>query len=316
MLSPIGWGQQAHPFTEGSWLPIGLYAAAFVLCTAVAFYLVSKRDNGLGMVAARRGKAVAARALLSPLGLAWRLQRGVLLGWLVGMIVMGLTIGVTAIEFKDFFKNNEQLSAIYLHGNPGADITDMFFAAMMGFVGLLLAGYALQALLRLRTEEAGGQLELLLATATGRMRWMLSHITVVLFGIVLLTFVTGVTAGVSYVLAAGADWSELSKLMSATFVQMPAVLLFCSVVLVFFGLLPRLVTMLSWSLFAACLLVVELGELLKLPEWVKNISPFSHTPTAPAADITLTPLLLMTVGAIILALAGLLLFRQRDIAAL
>ena len=93
-LSPIGWGQQMRPFGGDHWWPLGLSRSP---CSSPAParrpLLAARRDLGQGMLPERRGRARAGRALLSPLGLAWRLQRGALLGWAVGMLGFGLVLG-------------------------------------------------------------------------------------------------------------------------------------------------------------------------------------------------------------------------------
>ena len=57
-------------------------------------------------------------------------------------------------------------------------------------------------MLRLRTEETGGQAEPVLATATGRVRWALGHIAVAVGGAAALLAVAGVATGLGYGLRA------------------------------------------------------------------------------------------------------------------
>jgi len=52
---------------------------------------------------------------------------------------------------------------------------------------------------------------------------------------------------------------------------------------------------------------------LQFPDWMNNLSPFGHVPQLPAADMSWTPMLVLTVvaaGLIWLGLAG---FRRRDL---
>ena len=51
-----------------------------------AVALRARRDEGAGLIAPRPGPATAQPSLTSPLGLAVRLQRGVLLGWSAGAV--------------------------------------------------------------------------------------------------------------------------------------------------------------------------------------------------------------------------------------
>ena len=68
---------------------------------AAASVLATQRDVGSGILTDRRGHAEAAPQLLSPFGLAWRLQRGALLGWAVGLPGFGLIFGAIIDEIKD-----------------------------------------------------------------------------------------------------------------------------------------------------------------------------------------------------------------------
>ena len=52
----------------------------------------------------------------------------------------------------------------------------------------------------------------------------------------------------------------------------------------------------------------------QLPLWVQDISPFTHIPKAPAADITAVPVVSLVAIAAALVLAGLVAFRRRNLA--
>lgn len=79
-----------------------------------------------------------------------------------------------------------------------------------------------------------------------------------------------------------------------------------------FGLFPRF-TALSWAALVACLLLGQLGEILQLPRWALNLSPFTHIPRLPAPDLELTPLIWLVGIAAAMFAAGLAGFRRRDL---
>jgi len=54
------------------------------------------------------------------------------------------------------------------------------------------------------------------------------------------------------------------------------------------------------------------AQLLNLPDWVVDISPFQHVPAMPADDFELGPLLALTGVAAALAIVGVAGFRRRD----
>jgi ABC-2 type transport system permease protein len=55
------------------------------------------------------------------------------------------------------------------------------------------------------------------------------------------------------------------------------------------------------------------GELLRLPGWVRALSPFRHLAAVPAEPMTWTPFLTVTVVAVTLGAAGLVGLRRRDL---
>ena len=312
-LSPIGWGQQLHPFTEQNWLvfiPLGVFALAI---TIAAYICNAIRDVGLGLIPAKRGPSHAPRSLSSPFGLALRLQRGQLIGWSVGVAVMGIVVGFIAEEFKKLLVDNQQIADILKALGGATDVDNIIIGSMMSLMALAIAGYAIQALARMRSEEIGGQLEPVLATSVGKWRWALGHIGCTFGGIILLAAVLGLSSGVSFVIISGSGWSELGNIMAAALVHIPAVAVVSAVAISAFGTIPKLATALAWAFFAICILMGQFGALLELPQWLLNISPFSHTPFVPATNVDVVPLLILGAIAITLSCAGLAAFRRRDI---
>ncbi|MBC6463496.1 anibiotic ABC transporter, partial [Actinomadura sp. HBU206391] len=98
-LSPIGWTTEVRPFAGDRWWVLALPLALIAAGIGTAFALTLRRDVGMGMVAARPGPAAAVPRLLSPLGLAWRLQRGTLYGWAVAVTLTGLCVGSLGNSF-------------------------------------------------------------------------------------------------------------------------------------------------------------------------------------------------------------------------
>jgi ABC-2 type transport system permease protein len=311
-LSPLSWGQQARPFEGDRWWLLALPAGFAVIGVAVAFTLTRHRDVGTGMLPVRRGPATAPASLSGPLGLAWRLQRGVLLGWSAGMVVLGLTFGAVANEVDRFIGENQDMADLIAKMGGSANLVDAYFSATLGILGVATGGYAVQAMLRLRAEETG-PLEAVLATAVGRPRWMASHLTVAVVGSAFLLLVAGASAGLAYGLTIHDLGGQFGRVAGAALVRLPAVLVLGGLVAVVFGALPRFAAAAGWGVLAACLLVAQIGALLDLPQFVMDLSPFTHVPGAPAVDVTAGPLVALTVTAAALTAAGMAAFQRRDL---
>jgi ABC-2 type transport system permease protein len=314
-FSPIGWSQQVRPFHDNAWwvliLPVALFAAAVL----IAFKLESNRDLGRGMIPERRGPAEAAPTLLSPLGLAWRLQKGLLIGWAIGIGIYGIVLGAVSNEMESLLAEMEGVSEFIERLGGTERIVDAFFSTVMGLIGTIIAIFALQVLLRMRADEDGGLAEAVLATSVSRARWTASFIGVAVGGVLVLLLVAGLTAGISSGIVMNDVGGQMSSLLQTALVQAPATLVIAGVVVAAFGLLPRRAAALSWGVFAVALATGPVvGEILDLPQWLREISPFTHTPLAMVEDVSLAPVVAMGLIAAALAAVGVASFRRRDLA--
>ena len=79
-----------------------------------------------------------------------------------------------------------------------------------------------------------------------------------------------------------------------------------------FGWLPRF-TALAWAALLVALLLGQLGQLLQLPQWLMDVSPYTHIPLVPTQDVRWTPLIVLTLIAFGLIAAGIVGFRRRDV---
>jgi ABC-2 type transport system permease protein len=311
-LSPIGWGQQMRPFGGNHWWPLGLAVTQFLACTGAAALLAARRDIGQGMLAQRPGHAQASRALRSALGLAWRLQRGALLGWAVGMLGFGLVMGGLIGQVRDMTGTARDW---YARMGGSDQILDAYRASIMQMAGMAAAIYAVQVLLRIRAEEADGPLEPVLATAVSRPRWAASHAVTALLGAttLLLLFATGMGLAAGGVL--GDPAGQVRTLIGASLVQLPGILVIGAVVIAAVGLLPRFAGAASWALLMASILLGPLfGPTLKVPQWAQDLSPFTHIPKAPAVPVTAAPVLALIAVVAALTLTGLVSLRRRNLA--
>ncbi|HET8669120.1 MAG TPA: hypothetical protein VFM05_00435 [Candidatus Saccharimonadales bacterium] len=312
-LSPFGWGQQIYFFTEQNWWIFGLFGALFVVLVAVAFYLNSRRDLGSGILPARRGPAHAAASLLSPFGLAWRLQKGILIGWAVAMAVFGLTIGLVVKEFSKLFTENKEMREFLRSLGGQGSFEDVFFAGMLLYLCLFISAYVVQSLQRMQAEQSSGRLEPLLVTGVSKYSWIMSYLLCALVGIAVLLLILGISTSVTYILVADAPWSNVWELTAAAFVHAPAILVLAGFAVASFAILPRASVVLSWLGFGLVLFIGQFSGLLKLPQGIQNISPFTHSPTPPAEAVSLLPLVVLSAVALALTIVGLVWFRRRDV---
>jgi ABC-2 type transport system permease protein len=309
-LSPIGWAQQFRPYAENRWWVLLVVMGFAVVAAATAYTLVARRDLGAGLVPDRPGPATAAPGLRSPLALAWRLQRGLLFGWVAGFTLVGLVLGNFASDIGEFFDNPRARDVLAkLGGQQG--LVDAYLAAMLAMVGIAASAYGIQAAMRLRAEENALHAEALLATAVGRIRWAASHLTIAVVGTTLLMVALGTAAGLAHGARTG-DMSQAGRVLGGALAQLPAAWVLTGIVVAAFGLAPRLI-MAGWVALVGFLLLTEVGPLLELPQWTMDISPYAHVPRIPGAEFAATPMLVLVAVAVLFVGAGLAGFRRRDV---
>ena len=309
-LSPIGWAQQVRPFAGDRWWVL-IYLVFFAaLVAAGAYALVARRDHGAGLLPQRPGPARAGAFLSTPLALAVRLQRGGLVGWLVGIALGGLVMGSIASQVGAFVDTPQARDMVMkLGGERG--LTDAFLSAEMGILGFIVSMYGISAAMRLRAEETSLRAEPLLATQVSRVRWAASHVVVAVAGTTLLLLTMGVFAGFAHGAASG-DMSEFGRVLVAALVQLPAAWVLTGITVLVFGFAPGLV-LAGWGALVTFLLLGQLGPIFELPQWAMNISPFTHTPKLPGGELTAMPLVWLTLVAAATIAAGLAGFRRRDL---
>ncbi|MCW3488564.1 ABC transporter permease [Dethiobacter alkaliphilus] len=300
-LSPLGWVQQVFAYGENNWWILTLFALMFTVLAYGSSILVNRRDVGRGILPARPGPATASPWLLSPLGLAWRLQRGTLLGWVIAITVFGAIFGAASQEYASTIEGIELFQNIALSA-------EYFLFSLISIIAAIIAFYTMQAIMRLRAEEAGGPLESVLATAVSRFQVFSSHIAVSVFGTVALLSLFALSSA----LAAGLSAGETLDLLKAALFQGAAVMTLAGFVIAAYGLLPRVAGTLSMLVVLVSLLAGGFGDLLNLPEVLQEMSPFSHVAPFPADVTTASIAALLGIG-LVLASIGLVAFRRRDL---
>ncbi|HCU92315.1 MAG TPA: ABC transporter permease [Actinobacteria bacterium] len=312
-VSPIGWTLQMRAFGPLHWWVLGISALVTIAVTAAAYAVAGRRDLGTGLLPVRPGPAAAGRSLQGPLGLAWHLQRGPLLAWASAFAVYGLVMGALASSVAQLVGNNAGARKMFITMGGQTGLVSAFLAAIMAIMGVLASAYAVQAALRLRSEESGQRTEPLLAGAVGRIRWAASHLVFAVFGPVVLLALASLGMGLVHGANTGDMGKALAQLLGSAMVQLPAVWVLTGIAIALFGLVPRLAA-LAWAALAAFLLLTELGAFLGLNKWAVDISPYTHIPKLPGGTVTAAPLLWLTGLAAILAVAGLAGLRHRDLA--
>ncbi|MDP9823408.1 ABC transporter permease [Nocardioides massiliensis] len=308
-VSPLGWPAQAAPYVHDRWAPLLLPVALAVVATAAAYALQGRRDFGASLLPARPGAAWAKPWLGRPVGLAARLQRGAFLGWGAAILVLGAVDGAFTQAMLD--AGDDMPAALQeMFGTQG--LLDGWVAFLGWFVGVITAGYVVFAMQTLRTEEARGRADAVLATPVSRLRWAGSHVLVVAIGAALVLVVTGIGTGLAAAAVTG-DWTLIGPVVAAHLNAAPAVLLVLGICGAAFGWAPRLMAPLGWTLVVLIGIVAFFADLLDLPAQLRQLSPMDHLARYPVESFALTPFVVIVASAVLTVVLGMVGFRRRGV---
>ncbi|WIY04102.1 ABC transporter permease [Amycolatopsis mongoliensis] len=311
-LSPIGWVQQVRPFAGERWWVLLLPAAFALVVGAAGYWLLPRRDVGVGILPPRPGPAQAAAGLRTPFALAWRLHRGPLLGWTVGMAVVGAVFGSIASGIGGLVGSSPQAQEIMARLGGSEALTQAFLAAMAGMFAMVASLYGIQAVLRMRGEETAIRLEPVLATSVGKLRWAAGHLVFAFFGTALLLLAGGLFMGLANGLRTGDVGGSVGNSLAGMLVQLPAAWVVVALAVTIFGLLPGF-SAAAWAVGSLALLLSLFGPVVNLPQAVLDVSPFQHPPKIPGQELVATPLVWLTAIAAVALVAGLVGWRRRDV---
>ena len=310
-LSPLGWSLQVRPYAGDRWWVLLLHLATTMLLTALAYRLLAGRDVGAGLIAERPGPATASPMLRGALGLAWRLDRGALLLWTVGLCLYGLLIGSVVHGIGHELGGGTAQDIVERMGGTGA-LEQAFVAVAFCMLGMMAAAFAISLTLRPHQEEAGQRAETVLSGAVGRSRWLAGHLAIALIGSAVAMLIAGAAAGLTYGVAAHDIGGKLSMVVATAAVQLPAVWLSAAVTVALFGLAPRF-SPVAWGVLVGFVALYLIGSLSGFPQWLLDLEPFAHIPRVTGGAFTPVPLLwLLAIDAALIAL-GMAAFRRRDV---
>ncbi|MGD9958756.1 ABC transporter permease [Nocardioides sp.] len=309
-LSPIGWYQAMHAFSGLRWWPAFLLVAAAALTTAAAYAIFERRDFGDGVFAARPGPAAAGPGLRTGWGLVWRQHRGPVLGWAIGLFLVGLAYGSMGTDVADLVGDSQASQDLFVQAK--GDLIDGFYATALLMLALIVSGYAISSAQRPRAEEEAGRVEALLATALPRQRWWAAHVSATVVGVVLVTLAAGLGLGAGFALATG-DGGALLRYPSAMMGYVAPVLVLSALARLLYGLAPR-ASVVAWLGLVLAVVVMLFGDLFGLPQWLQDLSPFEHLALVPAEEFRWAPFLALLAVAAVLSTAGRQGFVRRDVA--
>ena len=301
-FSPIAWAQQMRAFVDLRWWPLALLLVVTVSLIALAAVLEARRQYDDGILATS-GERPGAKPIRGVIGLHLVLQRGSLIGWTVGLFLAGLAFGSMTKSLRDAAQTNELIARMLAaQGNDG------IYTTMSQFLAAVAAAYVTTAVLRVYSDEQAGLGESVLAGAVSRWSWLVGAVVTAVLGAAVSMFFAGLGNGLGAGLTMG-EPQTVVRLTLAGLGYVPALAVMAAVAALAVALRRPWI---AWLAVTFVITALYLGALLRLPQWLIDLSPVGQT-TVPT-DVPVGALVVMVaVAALITLLAGLV-YRRRDAA--
>lgn len=311
--TPLGWAEELRPFAGPRpavlLLPVGCGLALIALAGALAV----GRDVGTGLLAARDRARPRTALLGSPTAFALRDERWSLLGWLSGVALFAVVVGMLARTFTT--ANLGPTLRRELAQVGGASITTASGALGFYFLFFVVAFslFACSQMAAARHEEAAERLATVLALPVGRRHWLAGRLAIAAGGVALLALAASVLAWAG-ARSQGASVA-LAEMLGAGANTLPCALLFLGLAALAFAAVPRAAAGVAYGLVAVAFVWELFGSVLGAPGWVLGLSPFHHVGLVPAQPFQATAAVVMLAMGAVAAVTALALLRRRDLAA-
>ena len=316
-LEPLSWfaWTAGHRPLAGiwDWPPVIALAALAGAIYGLGVIVFERRDIGAVAGAGRRSLPSLPAGSANPFVRQLADHAADAIGWGVGIGAYGVLVASSADAFVEMLDQMPGIDNMIGRIYPGLDIRDPSAILELAFVGFgsLLVGLAGAGFVAgVASDENGRRLDFVLSTQLMRARWFAATGVAAFAGVGLTTLVAGalIAPAVSAVGGSAVD-SVLGSLVLALYGCA-----FVGIGLAVIGLgRPRLAAIVAGAVSIASYLLGTLGNALRLPEWLIDLSISEHVGRPMSGVFDPGGLAVMTV----LAGGGLLLgawaFARRDL---
>lgn len=309
-FSPFGWVVRTEVYVSNQWWPVLLLLGFSIVLIVLSFILQSVRDLESGLIPSKLGRTRASHFLKGPLGLALRLQRISIIAWTIGMFVLGASYGSVFGDLESFFSENETIRQL-LTAVKGESLTEQFLSMLMSVISMICTIPPLLFILKMKGEEKANRVEHFISHAVSRTRVIVSYLFISLFfsAFMLIVSIFGLWLSAASVTE---EMISFSTMATAGIVYLPAIAVLIGITIFFIGFAPKF-TSFIWLYLGYSFFVVYLGGIMKLPEWLKALSPFGHIPQLPVEEFDALSITVLLCLAMVGMCFGVIGYNKRDL---
>lgn len=305
-ISPIGWVERLQPLADSQpiWL-LPIFGTVAVL-TGATVWLAGRRDLGASIIADNDSAKPRTTLLNSPFAAALRLNRGAIIGWLIAVGFMGAFYGLltnAAVQAFNQAGAAEKTFNRIEHSSTGA-LSSLFLGFVFFILLPIIMAYVASAMGRVRADEADGYVDNFLVRPVSRYRWLAGRVALIAGVSVAACLVGGLCTWAGQISQhTGVSFHAL--LLAGLNIIAP-VFLTLGIAVLALGYIPRLTTLVAYSVIGWSFLISMMSSGINLSHWILDTSLLHQMALAPAANpdwktngvMAALGLLLCTIGAV------------------
>ncbi|MEK5641563.1 tetronasin resistance protein [Paenibacillus rhizosphaerae] len=310
MINPMAWTYLTYPFTENNWVPLVLSIAFSVIVVIIAFALEGGRDMGAGYLPEREGPASAKKSLLSVPGLFTKLNKGVMISWMIAFVIMGAAYGSIYGDMQTFLESNEIMSQMFTIS--GVSIEEAFTGTIMMVMIGLVSILPIAIVNKLFSEEARLHLSQIYATKVTRAQlYWTSVVLAIVAGLVGILLAASGLGGTAITAMGDGSSMNMGDFFAASYNFLPSVLFFTGLAALALGWAPKLGKAV-YAYLGYSFALNYFGGILDLPEWFSKTAVQSWIPRMPVDPFDAATFITITVISIAFMVLGYMGYRKRD----
>src|SRR5699024_9446312 len=243
-------------------------------------------------------------------GLFIKINKGVMIGWLIAFVVMGAAYGSIYGDMQTFLESNEMMEQMF--SRSGVSIEESFTGTIMMVMIGLVSILPIAVVNKLFSEESRLHLSQLYATKVTRSRfdWTTIGLAIVA-GLAGLLLAAGGLGGTAITAMGDSQAMDIIDFLAAGYNFLPSVLFFIGLAAITLGWAPKLGKVV-YVYLGYSFVLNYFGGILDLPEWFSKTAIQSWIPQMPMEDFDATSFITITVINIALMVIGYLGYRRRD----
>jgi len=275
-----------------------------------AFALEGGRDMGAGYIPEREGRATAKKSLLSVPGLFMKLNKGVVISWMIAFVLMGAAYGSIYGDMQTFLGSNELMSQMFTIS--GISIEKAFTGTIMMVMIFLVSILPIAIVNKLFSQEVRMHLSQLYATKVTRTKlYWVSIIIAIIAGIVGILLASGSLGGTAISAMGDESSMNMGDFIAAGYNFLPSVLFFIGLAALAVGWAPKLGKIIYVYLGYSFALNYFSG-ILTLPDWFIKTAAQSWIPRMPVDKFDAETFIIMIVISFTLMILGFIGYLKRD----